>query len=180
GGASCSVGFYGPRDSDVAHGARGPHRRRHRYTAPMAVERFVSARESPELDQRNWSLRPTCMAEYVGQVDLVERLAITIRAVRERSEPMEHVLLHGPPGLGKTTLAYVIANELGTHMVMTSGPALTRPTDLVGTLTKLQKGDVLFIDEIHRLSPVVEEYIYPAMEDFKIDVTIDSGMHAKM
>jgi len=92
---------------------------------------------------------------------------------------MEHVLLHGPPGLGKTTLAHIIASEMNAHVAMTSGPALSRPTDLVGTLTKLQRGDVLFIDEIHRLSPVVEEYIYPAMEDFKIDVTVDQGMHAK-
>jgi Holliday junction DNA helicase RuvB len=145
----------------------------------MAVERFVSARESPEADQRNWSLRPTCMAEYVGQSDLVQRLAITIRAVRERSEPMEHVLLHGPPGLGKTTLAYVIAQEMGTRAHTTSGPALTRGTDLVSALTRLEAHDVLFIDEIHRLPVAVEEFIYPAMEDFRIDVPVDSGLSAR-
>jgi len=100
-------------------------------------------------------------------------------AALQRGETLDHVLLSGPPGLGKTTLAHIIASEMNAHVAMTSGPALSRPTDLVGTLTKLQRGDVLFIDEIHRLSPVVEEYIYPAMEDFKIDVTVDQGMHAK-
>src|SRR5690606_32351629 len=105
---------------------------------------------------------------------------IGLEAVTQRNEPMEHVLLHGPPGLGKTTLAHIIAQEMGTHLVVTSGPALTRPADLMGALTKLQPRDVLFIDEIHRLSAVVEEYLYPAMEDFKIDVTIDQGMHAKI
>lgn len=125
------------------------------------------------------ALRPTRLDDYVGQPRLIEKLRITLQAVKEREEPMEHVLLHGPPGLGKTTLAHIIANQMGTHLTITSGPALTRPTDLVGTLTKLQRGDVLFIDEIHRLSPVIEEYIYPAMEDFRIDITLDSGLHAK-
>ena len=125
------------------------------------------------------SLRPTTLGDYVGQPKLIEKLAITLQAVRERGEPMEHVLLHGPPGLGKTTLAHLIAQRMGTHLTITSGPALTRPTDLVGTLTRLQRGDVLFIDEVHRLSPVVEEYIYPAMEDFRIDITLDSGLHAR-
>ncbi|HEX7010312.1 MAG TPA: Holliday junction branch migration DNA helicase RuvB [Phycisphaeraceae bacterium] len=133
----------------------------------------------PREEAVNFSLRPTRLEEYVGQPRLVEKLRITLEAVKQRGEPMEHVLLHGPPGLGKTTLAHIIAHEMGSHLVVTSGPALTRPTDLVGTLTKLQRGDVLFIDEIHRLSPVVEEYLYPAMEDFKIDVTVDQGMHAR-
>ena len=146
----------------------------------MAKQRIVSGQATdPQEDQFNLALRPQSLDQYIGQPRLVEKLSITLQAVKQRNEPMEHVLLHGPPGLGKTTLAHIIANEMGSHLVVSSGPALTRPTDLVGTLTKLQKGDVLFIDEIHRLSPVVEEYIYPAMEDFKIDVTIDSGMHAK-
>ncbi len=147
----------------------------------MAKERIISGQPlDPQEDRLNQSLRPTAIHDYVGQPRLVEKLTIALQAVRQRDEPMEHVLLHGPPGLGKTTLAHIIANEMDTHLVVTSGPALTRPTDLVGTLTKLQPRDVLFIDEIHRLSPVVEEYIYPAMEDFKIDVTVDSGMHAKI
>ena len=147
----------------------------------MAKQRIISAQPEDHAEEvLNLSLRPTRLDDYVGQPKLVERLRITLQAVKQRSEPMEHVLLHGPPGLGKTTLAHIIAHEMGTHLLSTSGPALTRPTDLVGTLTKLQGGDVLFIDEVHRLSPVVEEYLYPAMEDFKIDVTVDSGMHARI
>ena len=120
------------------------------------------------------------MAEYIGQRDLVEKLQIALQAVKQRDEPMEHVLLHGPPGLGKTTLAQVIAHEMGTRAYVTSGPALTKGADLVGTLTKMQPHDVLFIDEIHRLPAAVEEYIYPALEAFRIDFTLDSGMHAKV
>ncbi len=146
----------------------------------MSKQRLISGQPTDEQDEQlNQSLRPARLEEYVGQARLVEKLRITLTAVRSRKEPMEHVLLHGPPGLGKTTLAHIIATEMGTHVTVTSGPALSRPTDLVGTLTKLQRGDVLFIDEIHRLAPIVEEYIYPAMEDFRIDVTVDSGMHAK-
>ncbi|MEE9212960.1 MAG: Holliday junction branch migration DNA helicase RuvB [Phycisphaeraceae bacterium] len=146
----------------------------------MAKTRIISGTATePQEEQLNLSLRPTRIDDYVGQPKLIEKLRITLEAVKQRGEPMEHVLLHGPPGLGKTTLAHIIANDMGTHLMHTSGPALTRPTDLVGTLTKLQNGDVLFIDEVHRLSPVVEEYLYPAMEDFRIDITVDSGMHAK-
>ena len=151
------------------------------YALPMATERLVSpsAQAHEADDQPNWSLRPTRMREYIGQPDLVEKLSITIQAVRARKEPMEHVLLHGPPGLGKTTLAHVIGAEMGTRVYTTSGPALSRGTDLVSALTRLETGDVLFIDEIHRLPASVEEFIYPAMEDFRIDVPVDSGMHAR-
>ena len=146
----------------------------------MAKQRIISGEtQTPQEEAFNLSLRPTCIADYIGQPRLVEKLGIALQAVKQRGEPMEHVLLHGPPGLGKTTLSHIIANEMGTHLVVTSGPALTKPTDLVGALTKLQPRDVLFIDEIHRLNPVVEEYLYPAIEDFKIDVTVDQGMHAK-
>ncbi|MBN4061258.1 Holliday junction branch migration DNA helicase RuvB [bacterium AH-315-I18] len=147
----------------------------------MATQRIITGEALNDAEERfNNSLRPTTLADYVGQPRLTQKLSITLQAVRQRGEPMEHVLLHGPPGLGKTTLSHIIANELGTHLTVTSGPAMTKPGDLVGVLTKLQSRDVLFIDEIHRLSPVIEEYLYSAMEDFKIDVPIDSGMHAKV
>lgn len=151
------------------------------YDARMAKDRIISAASQSADDQPAGNvLRPRRLDEYIGQSDLVEKLAIALQAVRERREPMEHVLLHGPPGLGKTTLAHVIAEEMGTRAYVTSGPALTKGGDLVGTLTKMQPHDILFIDEIHRLPAAVEEYIYPAMEDFKIDFTLDSGMHAKV
>jgi Holliday junction DNA helicase RuvB len=146
----------------------------------MATERIISAdAASPREEQFNLALRPQSLAEYVGQPALTDKLSITLEAVRQRGEPMEHVLLHGPPGLGKTTLAHIIAHEMGTLLTVTAGPALTKPGDLVGILTKLQPRDVLFIDEVHRLPIALEEYLYSAMEDFKIDVQIDSGMHAK-
>ena len=151
----------------------------------MAKDRIISAAATDAdtlADEQpiNYTLRPKKLNEYIGQRELVEKLAIALQAARERSDPMEHVLLHGPPGLGKTTLAHVIAEEMGTHAYVTSGPALTKGADLVGTLTKMAAHDILFIDEIHRLPVAVEEYIYPAMEDFKIDFTLDSGMHAKV
>lgn len=147
----------------------------------MARERVVSAIEqASDAEQAAGAVRPRRLDEYVGQRDLVERLRIALEAARGRGEPVEHVLLHGPPGLGKTTLAHVIAAEMGSRAYVTSGPALTRAADLVGMLTKLEPRDVLFIDEIHRLPVAVEEYIYPAMEDFRIDFTVDSGMHARV
>lgn len=146
----------------------------------MATQRIIAAdAASPQDEQLNLALRPQTLAEYVGQPTLTEKLTITLQAARQRGEAMEHVLLHGPPGLGKTTLAHIIANEMGTHLTVTAGPALTKPGDLVGILTKLQPRDVLFIDEVHRLPIALEEYLYSAMEDYKIDVQIDSGMHAK-
>ncbi len=146
----------------------------------MATHRIIAADAStPQDEQLNLALRPQSLAEYVGQPALTEKLDITLQASRQRGEAMEHVLLHGPPGLGKTTLAHIISNEMGTHLTVTAGPALTKPGDLVGILTKLQPRDVLFIDEIHRLPIALEEYLYSAMEDYKIDVQIDSGMHAK-
>ena len=148
----------------------------------MARERLVSAEARVEDEEQGAgpALRPRRLDEYVGQVDLVERVRIAVRAAKERGEPVDHVLLHGPPGLGKTTLAHVIAAEMGTRAVVTSGPALTKAGDLVGTLTRLASGDVLFIDEIHRLPAAVEEYLYPAMEEWRVDFTVDQGMHARM
>ena len=145
----------------------------------MATDRILSAEASPVEEQANWALRPTSIDEYVGQAELIERLTIAVRAGKQRGEPIEHILLHGPPGLGKTTLAHVIGAERGAKVYTTSGPALARGTDLVASLTRLSQGDVLFIDEIHRLPVQVEEFIYPAMEDFRIDVCVDTGLNAR-
>jgi Holliday junction DNA helicase RuvB len=124
-------------------------------------------------------LRPKLLNDFAGQPQIVENLEIFVQAAVKRDEPLDHVLLHGPPGLGKTTLANIIANELNVGFKVTSGPVLDKPGDLAGLLTNLSKGDVLFIDEIHRLSPVVEEYLYSAMEDYCIDILIDSGANAR-
>ncbi len=124
-------------------------------------------------------LRPKSLADFSGQPSVVENLEIFVKAAKLRNEPLDHVLLHGPPGLGKTTLANIIANELNVGFKVTSGPVLDKPGDLAGLLTNLGTGDVLFIDEIHRLSPVVEEYLYSAMEDYCIDILIDSGPNAR-
>src|SRR5688572_13191279 len=149
-------------------------------TVTMARERIVSGDSQGDDENRlNYALRPQKFAQYIGQESLIRKLKIAVDAARGRKEPVDHMLLHGPPGLGKTTLAHVVANEVGAQVHVTNGPALTKGADLVGILTKLSFGDVLFIDEVHRLSAVVEEYLYPAMEDFKVDITLDQGSHAR-
>lgn len=125
------------------------------------------------------ALRPLSFEDFTGQEKVVENLKVFVEAARQREEPLDHVLLHGPPGLGKTTLSYIIANELGSGIKVTSGPVLDKASELAGLLTNLEPHDVLFIDEIHRLNPVVEEYLYSAMEDFRIDIMLDSGPNAR-
>ncbi|MEN0004569.1 MAG: Holliday junction branch migration DNA helicase RuvB [Bacteroidota bacterium] len=134
---------------------------------------------SPEEQQIEKSLRPKALGDFSGQPKLVENLKVFIAAAKQREEALDHVLLHGPPGLGKTTLSHIIAYELNTNLKLTSGPVLEKPGDLAGLLTNLDDGDVLFIDEIHRLNTVVEEYLYSAMEDYRIDIMIDSGPNAR-
>ncbi len=134
---------------------------------------------SKEDESFNRSLRPPTLDEYIGQRKTVEKLSIAIQAAKQRGEPLDHTLFYGPPGLGKTTLAYIIAKALGSKITATSGPALERTGDLMGILTNLGEGDVLFIDEIHRLPANIEEFLYPAMEDFKVDFVVDKGMFAK-
>ncbi|HTX18759.1 MAG TPA: Holliday junction branch migration DNA helicase RuvB [Bacteroidota bacterium] len=140
------------------------------YTSPERLD------NDSETDQ---ALRPGLFDEFVGQQKIVDNLRIFIKAAKNRSEPLDHVLLTGPPGLGKTTLAFIIAHEMGARITVTSGPVLNKPADLAGVLTNLGAGDVLFIDEIHRLNPVVEEYLYSAMEEFRLDIVIDSGPSAR-
>lgn len=142
-------------------------------------EKLIVGQETEEDVILNMSLRPTTIKDFIGQKELVENLLVSVEAAKKRKEPLEHILFSGPPGLGKTTLAHIIAHEMGTKITATSGPAIERAGDLIGILTNLEKGDVLFIDEIHRLSKVVEEFLYPAMENFQIDFIIDKGPYAK-
>jgi Holliday junction DNA helicase RuvB len=148
--------------------------------AYMQEDRLVNAAAaSPNEEAVERALRPQRLSEYVGQAKIREQLEIFIAAARRRGEALDHVLLFGPPGLGKTTLAHIIAQEMGVNLRQTSGPVLERPGDLAALLTNLERNDVLFIDEIHRLSPVVEEILYPALEDFQIDIMIGEGPAAR-
>jgi Holliday junction DNA helicase RuvB len=145
----------------------------------MMNERIVSPKAQEAESVSEGSLRPRMLDEYIGQSKVVENLRVLVEAARMRGEPLDHLLLYGPPGLGKTTLAHVVANEMGVNIRVTSGPAIERPGDLAAILTNLRQGDILFIDEIHRLGKVVEEVLYPAMEDFSLDIVIGKGPAAR-
>ena len=142
----------------------------------LNIRKDIITQKDKEFEKQ---LRPLSFSDFKGQKQVIENLIVFVTAAKQRGESLDHVLLHGPPGLGKTTLATIIANELQVNLRVTSGPVLDKPGDLAGLLTNLQEGDVLFIDEIHRLSPVVEEYLYSAMEDFQIDIMIDKGPSAR-
>src|SRR5204862_3647256 len=144
----------------------------------MAHETITEVLAKPDV-ALEMTLRPSLFSEFTGQAKVKERLEITVAAARQRGEPIDHLLLSGPPGLGKTTLANIIAKAMGANLKSTSGPTIEKAGDLAGLLTNLEDGDVLFIDEIHRLQKTIEEYLYPAMEDFKLDIIIDQGPNAR-
>lgn len=158
-----------PREKIVSSKDQEKTRAESRSTSPLADEE----------ERHIWNLRPRTLDEYIGQTSIVDNMRIAISAARKRGEPLEHVLLHGAPGLGKTTLAHIIAAEMGASIISTSGPALEKPKDVMGILSSLEVGDVLFIDEIHRMSRVIEEFLYSAMEDFQVDFVLDKGAYAK-
>jgi Holliday junction DNA helicase RuvB len=139
----------------------------------------ILGKENTQEKEQSFNLRPGMLSEYIGQETIVETLKIAIEAALKRNEPLEHILFNGPPGLGKTTLSHIIANEMGAKIITSSGPALEKGGDLMGLLTHLENGDVFFIDEIHRIPKVVEEFLYPAMEDFAVDFIFDKGVHAR-
>ncbi len=143
------------------------------------LERIITPEQMDTEREFDRTLRPKTLSDFVGQDQVKEILDISIKAARKRNEPLDHVLLYGPPGLGKTTLAHIISNELDTEIKVSSGPVLERPADLAGVLTNLDRRNVLFIDEIHRLNHVIEEYMYPAIEDFEIEIIVDSGPSAR-
>src|ERR671930_444778 len=146
----------------------------------MARQAIVQGDQLPEDErQRDASLRPRWLREVIGQQAIVQRLGIVLNACKKLNEPLSHILFDGPPGLGKTTFATVLHNELGTSIQMTSGPALSKPADLLPYLTNAEDGSFLFIDEIHRMPRVVEEFMYPAMEDFRVDIVLGEGMNAR-
>jgi Holliday junction DNA helicase RuvB len=145
---------------------------------PVMDERAVSTLNKPDV-ALELTLRPSLFSEFTGQPKVKERLGIAVQAAKQRSEALDHILLSGPPGLGKTTLAYILAKAMGANLKSTSGPTIEKAGDLAGLLTNLEEGDVLFIDEIHRLQKTIEEYLYPAMEDFKLDIIIDQGPNAR-
>src|SRR3712207_3262193 len=145
----------------------------------MARQPVVKSKDEDEARQRDVALRPRALREVIGQKQVVQRLGIVLNASRKLKEPLSHILFDGPPGLGKTTFATVLPNELGTTIQLTSGPALNKPADLLPFLTNAVEGSILFIDEIHRMPRVVEEFIYPAMEDFRVDIVLGEGINAR-
>ena len=169
------------RQSYIKNGTHACFVQKRCYLCRTMEEDFDIRRSSNSSAEREFenALRPLQFGDFSGQLKVVENLKVFVEAAKYRGEPLDHTLLHGPPGLGKTTLSNIIANELGVGFKVTSGPVLDKPGDLAGILTSLEPNDVLFIDEIHRLSPVVEEYLYSAMEDYRIDIMIDKGPSAR-